>query len=172
MISISEITERVKERFWAKVEKSDGCWRWTASRTRGYGWFKMNGRGFSTHRISWMIHYGAIPIAKCVLHRCDTPLCVRPDHLFLGTFAENSADMAAKGRAASGDKNGNRSHPERTARGERQGLSKLTEYDVRMIRMDHIPGKYGNAVGLARKYGVNKATIRRILNRETWSHVS
>jgi hypothetical protein len=88
------------ERFWVKVEKSDGCWLWTGSRTKGYGYIARDNTGNPgyAHRISWEIRYGPIRGNLCVLHKCDTPLCVRPDHLFLGTKSDNAKDCVSKGR--------------------------------------------------------------------------
>lgn len=90
-----------EQRFWAKVNKTEGCWLWTASRTHeGYGMFSIQGRRHYAQRVAWMLTYGLIPEGMLVLHRCDNPPCCRPDHLFLGTHADNMADMATKGRHA------------------------------------------------------------------------
>lgn len=93
----------IAERFWPKVDKSGECWVWTASRDRtGYGKFGRGGgkRGWTkASRVSWEIHFGPVPDGLWVLHRCDNPPCVRPDHLFLGTCGDNNRDTASKGRA-------------------------------------------------------------------------
>jgi hypothetical protein len=94
------------ERFWAKVQKSDGCWLWTAAaRKNGYGIFaerRPRSRTYSAHRLSYELTFGPISSGLSVLHRCDNRRCVRPDHLFLGTARENTQDMIAKGRCTAG----------------------------------------------------------------------
>ena len=97
---------RWEERFWKKVNRSSTCWLWLGARGGGrpdapyntYGIFRYRGKNTQAHRLSWIIANGGIPDGLMVLHRCDTPLCVRPDHLFLGTQSENMKDAAAKKR--------------------------------------------------------------------------
>lgn len=90
------------EKFWAKVAMIPfhECWEWTGARfRRGYGHLNTIGRAEKqAHRISWELNFGPIPNAMWVLHRCDNPSCVRPDHLFLGTRSDNMLDCLAKGR--------------------------------------------------------------------------
>jgi hypothetical protein len=91
----------LSERFWAKVQKTATCWLWTGARTRsGYGKIgQMGGNPQDTHRVSWELHNGAIPDGLLVCHHCDVKLCIRPDHLFLGTHLDNARDYHAKRRA-------------------------------------------------------------------------
>lgn len=87
------------ERFWSFVEKTDSCWLWTgAKHPKGYGIFHLRGRTPRAHVLSWILHHGPVPRGLCVLHRCDNPPCVNPDHLFLGTPQDNTDDMTRKGR--------------------------------------------------------------------------
>lgn len=95
------------KRFWKKVNKKnpDECWNWKASTNiKGYGQFRLDatesgkGRLVLASRFSWEIHHGSIPLHLCVLHKCDNPLCVNPQHLWLGTLADNANDMYHKGR--------------------------------------------------------------------------
>jgi len=135
------------------------CWLWAAAwRTNaGYGIISLSGHHFSAHRLSYVIHKGVIPFGMMVCHKCDTPCCVNPDHLFLGTQKENSDDCAAKGRRACG---------------ESQGLSKLTEQTVLKIRSMHIPGPNGRgARKIARILGLKLGTVKDVLERKTWRHL-
>lgn len=85
------------ETFWSKVDKTGECWVWVAGRfVTGYGAYRNQG----AHRVSWGLMNGPIPAGLFVLHRCDNPPCVRPDHLFLGTHTDNMHDKVAKGRAS------------------------------------------------------------------------
>jgi hypothetical protein len=101
-----QLDDSAIKRFWQKVEKGDGCWEWQGAPSKhgGYGTFTVGGSRFNTfqreraHRVSYQIHFGPISSGLKILHRCDNPLCVRPDHLFPGTQGDNIRDMWAKGR--------------------------------------------------------------------------
>ena len=152
-----------KERFMERVEfeLNTGCWLWSgAPGSGGYGTAVHNGKNAKAHRVAWFLFRGWMPppeIKAC--HKCDTPACVNPDHLFLGTQADNVADMIAKGRL-------------RTARrcGTKNPMASLSEKQVWEIRHLLMMGKWSQAE-IARSYGVSPMTISRISNCETWQHV-
>lgn len=139
-------------RFWAKVKKTETCWLWTASSIRGYGQFHLPRTDYGqhtvyAHRYAWTITNGPIVDDLQVLHRCDVPLCVNPDHLFLGTQPDNLADARRKGRLRDG------AH-----------LIKLSPADVVAIRSRYVRG---HVHLLAAEFGVCAATITRAVRRAT-----
>lgn len=138
-----------ESRFWSKVDTSGDCWLWTSAATRGYGVIGSNGSYEYAHRMSWVLHNGPIPEGLWVLHRCDTPLCVRPDHLFLGTQTDNMRDAAAKGRV-------------------RNQSTKLTPDDVQIIR-DRYAGGDVSQRELAAEFGVGQTQISRIIRLKRWT---
>ena len=166
------IGSKSEERYWAKVSRggANECWEWTASRRvrTGYGQFWFGGRMQLAHRMAWELTHGSVPSGICVLHGCDNRGCCNPGHLFLGTHADNMADMTAKGRQASGDRNGARIHPERLARGERHGRAKLTAEDVRWMRWAYADRRYTHR-RLAELYGVSQTAVRLALGGRSWS---
>ena len=140
------------ERFAAQSipEPYSGCWLWIgATNNRGYGRIKVNDQSVYAHRASWEMHVGQIPPALCVMHKCDTPSCVNPAHLSLGTHAENMGDMGRKGRAG-------------VSIGERNGQAKLNDEQVRAIRADRRPQQE-----IAASYGVAPSRISEILAGKT-----
>lgn len=173
-----------ESRFWAKVDKQEmGCWVWTSPvMPTGYGQFYVNGRHTTAHRYSWQLHRGPIPAGLHVCHNCpggDNPRCVNPAHLFLGTHAENMADMFAKGRGfvhtpperrPRGDRHGSRTHPERLRRGVQQPKAKLDDDKVRAIRATFARGGIVQHE-LAQQYGVSQAVISKVILRQMWKHV-
>lgn len=151
-------------KFFDRVEKpadDAGCWLWTGAVDReGYGMFYTaiddDRRTHRAPRISYLIHKGTIPDGMVVCHTCDVPACVNPDHLFIGSSQDNTSDMLTKGR----------SNPRI---GERHGSAKLTEQDVRDIRV--LRGQGIGVRELARRYNVSHGTITLIASRKTWKHV-
>lgn len=146
-------TER--ERFEAKFVKGDGCWEWVASKDRwGYGRLKIFDKMQGAHRAAYQLYVGEIPDGLCVLHRCDNPACVRPDHLFLGTHTDNMHDCNDKGR---------RNRPS----GEKHYRTKITARQVLIIRAMRAAGARG--VDLARKFGVTPGVVDKIIHYRTWA---
>lgn len=147
----------VEERLWAKVDSSGDCWLWTGGTQGTYGqiWDDRTQRHRGAHVVSWELEHGVfVPKGMQVRHTCDTPLCVRPKHLLLGTPLDNMRDKVER---------------ERCPRGSAHGMSKLTEYDVRMIREWAVLGHTQRQ--LAHDYGVSQHTIHAIVNRKTWTHI-
>jgi hypothetical protein len=137
-------TNKDDKRFMAKVSiRKNGCWIWKASRRGKYGCFSYKSKAIDAHRWSYLRWNGHIPEGMFVCHKCDNPLCVNPEHLFLGTHEENMKDASRKGRL---------------------NQRKLTERQVFNIRMSNLSNQQ-----LARKYGVWDSTIRRIRKYETWN---
>jgi len=165
--------EQTLARFWAKVEKSDGCWEWAGARMPwGYGNFTANGRTIGAHRFSYEAFVGDLKPGMFVCHRCDNPRCVRPSHLFLGTCKDNVDDMLRKGRHVSrtGNESGSRRHPKRRPRGEEHKTAKLTAVKVQQIRRLRNEGATQHA--LAKTFGVSRGAILAVLSGRTWRHVS
>jgi len=149
------ILEQEKEIFFEKVAVSvgDGCHVWGhCLDTGGYGsaWFRK--RLWRAHRVAWMIHFGAIPDGLCVLHRCDNRACVSPRHLFIGSHADNMADMKRKGRSVDDHHN-----------------CKLTADDVRKIK--EMVSRGSRTGDLARYFDVDVSTISNIKSGYRWGHV-
>lgn len=171
------------ERFWERVDK-DGpipehrpdlghCWVWTARRIAwGYGGFWVNRRNMAAHRFSWELHNGPIPEGLWVLHACDNPPCIRPDHLFLGTVIDNNLDKLRKGRQAKGETHGAYTKPERRVRqtGSQHGRAKLDEIKVTEILRRYSTGDVTQKE-LAVAYGVTPTAIRKVVKRIGWLHV-
>lgn len=142
--------------FWHHVDRrgDDECWPWIGARcSKGYGSgrARIDGQLYSRgHRASWAVHYGP-PGAMHVLHRCDTPGCVNPRHLFLGTNADNMADRAQKLRGV---------------RGTRVWRAKLTEASVREIR-----ASTDRPSVLMKRYGIGRTALYCLLAGKTWRHL-
>lgn len=144
------------ERFWSKVRKTETCWTWTGiTNLYGYGLFRLNGKRVLAHRFVLTLVNGVDPTGMVCCHKCDNPACVRPDHLFLGTHADNVADRTAKGRSA---------------RGSKSGVARLTEEQIPAIRS--LYREQGiRASEIARRFNVSSGTIEAVLRGVTWTHV-
>lgn len=141
-------------RFWSYVLKSSGCWVWTRRcNSDGYGMFDHG----SAHRFSWVLHNGPVPQGLCVLHHCDNPPCVKPDHLYCGTKKQNYKDMVQRRRAA-------------TEFITQQRLAVLTPQLVREARIIYKAG--GISIrNLANQFGVSSGTMQHALEGRTWKYV-
>lgn len=145
------------ERFEKKFQKSEGCWEWLASSAgRGYGQIKLpqQRRQAYAHRVAYEIYKGPIPSGLQVLHSCDNPKCVNPDHLFAGTSKENLQDMRAKNRST---------------HGEKSGTAKLTAVEVLQIRQCLAMGM--TQMRIAAAFGVSQIQISRIKTGQRWERI-
>lgn len=141
-------------RFWARVRKGDGCWEWTGARTRhGYGWVTIGGKPGRAHRWAYIFAVGPIPDGMHILHSCDNPPCCRPDHLHVGTHAENMIEMSQRGRAG-------------RPIGEMSGKAKLTWPEVEDIRWRAARGEHRKAI--AARYGIGTSTVDGIVSGARW----
>lgn len=140
----------------SRVDPATGCRIWTGDTCKGYGRFTFRTKFKLAHRASYEVHKGPIPKGMLVCHACDTPACIEPEHLFLGTHKDNMRDMALKGRTG---------RPPRGTipRGEGHPCARLNEDIVRQIR--------AGGRGWAKKLGVSEEAIRRVRRRLTWNHV-
>lgn len=144
------------ERFWRKVDTSADCWVWTGKLTKfGYIRIRRSKKLFLAHRWIWSLIHGDIPHGMKICHHCDNRSCVRPEHLFLGTQAENIADMIAK---------------RRHLMGEKRHSSKLIEEDIRQIRLLKTTGLSNDKIAV--RFGVSTPTIWSIVNGRKWKHVA
>jgi len=146
-------------RFMAKVNKTETCWLWTASRNRtGYGQFgikKIDGTNtmVEPHRLLYKHHHGEIPEGLVVRHKCLNKHCVNPDHLEIGTKSENACDKVRDGT---------------DNRGNKHWRSLLTEAQVLDIRSR--TGQFHREI--AKEFGVDRRTITQILNKTRWKHLN
>ena len=149
------------DRFHAKYERVpfSGCWVWTGSVTgKGYGHISNKGVDFGAHRTSWELHRGPIPKGMKVLHRCDTPPCVNPDHLWLGTLSDNSLDMYKKNRKAT------------LKQLYGSARTALTREQVQAIRERYSKGYSQTQV--SKEYGVSQTHVGLIVRHKVWSWLS
>lgn len=157
--------------FWSKVIKQDGCWAFQSAKDRdGYGAFSYKREDSNkyikagAHRFMMLIHGHTIPPGYVVCHKCDNPSCVNPDHLFIGTVADNNLDKKLKGR-------------DRAPKGEKQPQASITDDIARKIKAEAVVGwrvgynNGSNITEVAAKYGVKRELVRRIARGELYKHI-
>jgi hypothetical protein len=157
------------ERFWCRVKKTETCWLWTGNKLpKGYGIIQVTrGKNSYAHRLSWEIFNGrAVPIGMLVLHDCDVPSCVRPEHLRIGTQQDNANDATLRGR---------RAHPDKTKHlGEANGMAKLSAAQVNEMRAKYwaaprgVRVKTGTVTALSQQYGVTPTMVSLIVAGKFW----
>jgi hypothetical protein len=158
---LHKITQKRIDRFWKYIEKKDGCWIWRGGlNSMGYGQFHIgNGKMALCHRLSWVVHRGPIDGDLCILHKCDNPKCVNPDHLFIGTMKDNMQDKANKKRNLKNI-------------GEYSCQHKLTDCEATEIRKLYKRATRNfNIQSLAKKYNIGQTTVWEILNGRAWKHL-
>lgn len=152
---VQKYESTVETRFWSRVNKKK-CWTWTgAVSAEGYGTLRINSKTWLAHRFAWTLTYGSVANDTCVLHRCDNPPCVNPDHLFSGDRSINNKDKVLKGRQSRHD-------------GIKNPNAKLTTEQIKEIRALYATGQY-KQVELAARFGVIQPHISRIIRKEAWS---
>lgn len=202
-IEFVNVTQAIIDHFWSKVDKRgpDECWRWVRGKDGdGYGAFAIRRRLYKSHRTAWFVTNGPIPKGLLVCHKCDNKPCCNPNHLFLGTTQENTADAVSKGliprgdlsfprmypeRLARGERNGRYTHPEKTCRGEMHPWHKKNNpshsvgenspmailTNEKVARLRIMRNSGSSLKELSNEFGICLSQVRNVINRVSWSHV-
>lgn len=175
--------KNIEHKFMTKIAaaSAEDCWLWLGYRDkRGRGIMRAFGKPMYASRVSYILTHGSIPEGLYVLHKCDNPSCVNPNHLFLGSQQDNMQDMANKKRSTLGDRNPTRLYPERVPRGEKHHWhnnqrqwgednpnAKLTQCTVDAVRQMYASGA-GGYIKLGNLFGINQWTVRDIVKGRRW----
>jgi HNH endonuclease len=171
--------EEIAERFWSKVNKTDSCWLWTGTPSQTYGSITIKSKILKAHKVSFEMAFYPVAPGRIVCHKCDTPRCVRPDHLFIGDYKDNSQDMISKGRGFFNRPESHNLSPKGeehwchllkdAQKGERNHHAILTEQQVSEIREKYASGDISQTK-LAQEYNVAQTTISAIIRKVLWSY--
>lgn len=173
------LTEEDKDRLLSKADRTGGegtCWIWKAARSGdGYGAFtkRVGGRKqvvVGAHRASYFLHKGRIAEGLVIRHKCDTPLCINPEHMELGTPQNNVEDRVIRGRCARGVRSGHSTKPEATLRGEGHGMCSLSDAEAREMILERLVE--GTSIPkLAKKYGIGSSQASRLCAGKSRSYL-
>ncbi len=162
--------ENTQDYILSRISKAkNDCWIWTGTiGSDGYGKAKRDGKTVRAHRLSYAFYKGDIPANTCVCHRCDTPLCVNPDHLWIGSHIENELDKTQKGRRSPSP---SVSHPERLPKGESHHKAKLLDGTVEVIYQMGVQNMTAEQIKESLELEVHPSSINRIISGKGWSHL-
>ena len=156
-------SQKTVDRFWSKVIPpiiEDGCWNWSAGTDKnGYGYFTINGNTFRAHRFSYEYFYGQITTGLLVLHSCDNPSCVNPNHLSEGTILDNAKDRIERGRQVD-------------LRGGRSGTAVYSDKDIVELLEGIISRKFQLRSDVLQYYDMTENVLANILNRRCWTNIT